>query len=990
MWSGLWAEDVVFPMLAKIINVKEEPYLAKGDGKTDDTKAIQQALNDHPNGDYIIYLPQGTYLISNTLSWPTGKDTSEAYRRTILQGQHKLKTVIKLKDGATGFDNPEIPKAMLYTGLGPAPRFRNAVRDLTLLTGKNNPGVIGLRFNAAVQGTVHNVNVKSEDGHGAIGIDMSFAPYIGPLLVKHVEVEGFDKGIFTGSPYNGMTLEHVILKNQKEVGLLNIGQVVTARGLTVRGNVPAIQNYGGTASLTLINSKLEHDRSTKERGPAILNAQGAVLFARRITVAGYSASIQDDDSPGGGVKQLDVGEYGSHSIYSLCSSPNSSLNLPVSETPLVYWGYVGNWVAISGDYGGTQDGADASDAIQNAIDNGAETIFFNPGGRYTITKDVYIRKNVRRIIGVEARIDGSGKFVLEDGIPPIVIFERFGSLGSGIFHISKRRLVIKNSRVRGYESREMAAGDLFLEDVSMEGPMRINYQQVWARQLHLNWDKGSQIVNHGGDLWVLGLTTTDGQNIIHTRSRGKTEILGAHVIVGPRAKSRPMIIADSSDISIAGLRESAPKGNAYFSLVQESRPDQTVSLRSAKMAKNTEGGSIHPLFIGYLPQRGVNQPPQVKACPAQLLVLPNWAPLTARVRDDGRGVGYCTVPVIWSKVKGDGRVAFSHQRSQNTWISFFYPGTYEIEIEANDGELKGLDTAKIVVWDRKISTLDHSGDNVPSGRGADSWVSSAKPTQNYGKTKALRLCGGATPSKAYFRFDLNALPGPVNDAALQFKAKARPDSPTWKVYGLKEQKEYGKGKLNALWDDNKINWNNAPGLQQNGEIDIESTFYLGDLTKNPNPKFGYYFNSRAMTRYLKGLKTKIATIILSSEENGCDEIATRELGRTDPPSLYLNYHDPHRSLGGEVVKGGYKMSAINVDPFKLEVSFKLLVANPQVVRIEVLNSREERMLLLQDAMMEGDVMKPYKFDARFMPTGNYLIRVQGEGFSGEGRFILLN
>ena len=95
-------------------------------------------------------------------------------------------------------------------------------------------------------------------------------------------------------------------------------------------------------------------------------------------------------------------------------------------------------------------------------------------------------------------------------------------------------------------------------------------------------------------------------------------------------------------------------------------------------------------------------------------------------------------------------------------------------------------------------------------------------------------------------------------------------------------------------------------------------------------------------------------------------------------------------MGGEVVKGGYKMSAINVDPFKLEVSFKLLVANPQVVRIEVLNSREERMLLLQDAMMEGDVMKPYKFDARFMPTGNYLIRVQGEGFSGEGRFILLN
>jgi hypothetical protein len=79
-----------------------------------------------------------------------------------------------------------------------------------------------------------------------------------------------------------------------------------------------------------------------------------------------------------------------------------------------------------------------------------------------------------------------------------------------------------------------------------------------------------------------------------------------------------------------------------------------------------------------------------------------------------------------------------------------------------------------------------------------------------------------------------------------------------------------------------------------------------------------------------------------------------------------------------------------VDPFKLEVSFKLLVANPQVVRIEVLNEKNERVLLLQDAMMEGDVHKPYTFNARFLPTGNYKISVQGQGFSGEGRFILLN
>ena len=49
--------QVEFPMGSKIVNVTKDPYFAKGDGKNDDTEAIQKALNDHPDGDYIIYLP---------------------------------------------------------------------------------------------------------------------------------------------------------------------------------------------------------------------------------------------------------------------------------------------------------------------------------------------------------------------------------------------------------------------------------------------------------------------------------------------------------------------------------------------------------------------------------------------------------------------------------------------------------------------------------------------------------------------------------------------------------------------------------------------------------------------------------------------------------------------------------------------------------------------------------------------------------------------
>src|SRR5690606_7716054 len=59
--------EIVFPSDAGIIDVTKPPYNAKGDGVTDDTAAINQALKDYnygTNGEtfmsYTIYLPAGT------------------------------------------------------------------------------------------------------------------------------------------------------------------------------------------------------------------------------------------------------------------------------------------------------------------------------------------------------------------------------------------------------------------------------------------------------------------------------------------------------------------------------------------------------------------------------------------------------------------------------------------------------------------------------------------------------------------------------------------------------------------------------------------------------------------------------------------------------------------------------------------------------------------------------------------------------------------
>jgi N terminal extension of bacteriophage endosialidase. len=66
---GAALAQVEFPIGSTVVNVTKPPYKAKGDGKTDDTQAIQQALDDHPNGDYIIYLPHRNLQDNGRLVW---------------------------------------------------------------------------------------------------------------------------------------------------------------------------------------------------------------------------------------------------------------------------------------------------------------------------------------------------------------------------------------------------------------------------------------------------------------------------------------------------------------------------------------------------------------------------------------------------------------------------------------------------------------------------------------------------------------------------------------------------------------------------------------------------------------------------------------------------------------------------------------------------------------------------------------------------------
>ena len=106
--------DRSYPEHPNVVHVTRPPYNAKGDGVSDDTAAIQRAINDQTGQGRILYFPAGTYLVSDTLTWPKKWEGRDNWGFTMLQGQAASKSVIKLKDGA--FTDPKAPRAIMWCG----------------------------------------------------------------------------------------------------------------------------------------------------------------------------------------------------------------------------------------------------------------------------------------------------------------------------------------------------------------------------------------------------------------------------------------------------------------------------------------------------------------------------------------------------------------------------------------------------------------------------------------------------------------------------------------------------------------------------------------------------------------------------------------------------------------------------------------------------------------------------------------------------------
>jgi hypothetical protein len=132
---------------------------ARGDNATDDTAAIQKAIDSHR----VVYFPAGFYRVADTLKLRPD---------SVLIGLHPSLTQIVLPDGTPGYQGAGAPKALLAS----ADKGDAIVSGLGLNTGGINPRATALLWTAGAKSLVEDV--KFQGGHGTNLADGTrFNPY---------------------------------------------------------------------------------------------------------------------------------------------------------------------------------------------------------------------------------------------------------------------------------------------------------------------------------------------------------------------------------------------------------------------------------------------------------------------------------------------------------------------------------------------------------------------------------------------------------------------------------------------------------------------------------------------------------------------------------------------------------------------------------------------------------------------------------------------
>ncbi len=612
-----------------IVDVTKPPYCADNTGKIDCTEALIRAYNDLILEDVsafkktfekmknapddedtyigfqtrktragkfnvsfsedlppakILYFPNGIYLVSDTIVYQTresrkfhmGRFYFELNRNIHFEGESREGAIIKLKDHAKGFEYGQIRPVISFI-LRPETvaehiannAMMNSVKDLTIDCGVGNGGAVGIKYYANNSGMISNVTIRSSDPmhDGFAGILMTGGS-VGNI--RDVEIDGFDYGVLITKGEREL-YERVTFRNQRICGVYATQANAVFKDITNQGIVPTFN----CDSVSFTTASFIHTEGT-------------------VQAAGQYAYCRDNDKAEMPVHRL------SHT-----NTAKSMLGLPIEEVPSYSYPDVSEWVCVE-DFGAVGDGiTDSTEAIQNALNSGAETIYFNQG-RYLITDEIQIPRSVRMInfcfcdlvAGEKLRGGrGLGAFVVaEDSEMPLFMtnaftWEKFYGFFHFVRHSAVRDLVLRDVHLQSacVYVNTVSGSRVFLEDVACTTgdfsewyfyrrddrepvyatniPFEFHGQRVWAR--NINPERADlEVLNDGGDLVILGVYVEGPGTMVKTVNGGRTEVMTFVAAAGADNPDKPIFINEDSDVSaVSGWTFGAPR--VYPTVVRE-------------------------------------------------------------------------------------------------------------------------------------------------------------------------------------------------------------------------------------------------------------------------------------------------------------------------------------------------------------------------------------------------------------------------------------